>query len=1087
VLKCLKMTLIAVLAIKANYALTNEIIRPRSIDEFSEKRFQTHFRIPAARVVWANYLRLRSDFSQLRHYTDDQIDLWIVESFAYLSELQLLLRGIRTSEYSPDLGQPRTFAHPDKYYRASVAPAGITSSLDSSAGEANAGVVDLKGTGTSNQSEVENQVREFQRIQAAPASETRTNSLNKLRTLDHSDGMMSLGEAIAEVSRQVAIQKSFDVHNAKSGTYFQTVESYFIIALDIDILKEGGRKVPSGIIGRQGHWRGRSGLQIPPTIYTDEFGDKQGTVYESSVDFGGAIIRHPELQDSFGSILTDKDPDPQASNAWQYGHDTAFYFSQVVHHDYKEARRAVEEHISTMLAPIEPQYRTTPRSNSYQEYIRYLVSRFTIQNQRSREIIVEKFLSLDITDIFSNLDSVFRLNLPISVVGPILQTLLNDGRIKQGSPEYNKLHKMGLNYRYAVEGSAAVTGPALDALASDHDIRTLIHIMRAQRHPNEGIRAKAVNLFLERDIRQIVPALGRVFRNVDYPISVIGPIVSRLLTDGRLQQGSDEYESVLTRSLEFKSQAAVIIPAIDILRQRNDAQLLNILQNIFVSTKSEDIKSYIVDAVLDQETPAALSFSKTIFSDGSMSDIARYSDALLSNGRISPGVPVYSELLAATFESSERGPGSSQVRSVYLKAVEGTKTAETLENIRITLKQHWNGKIKAKAVEILFKWDIHTILSFLDQMFEQRTYNTAGTDLYLNALIRDARLSPADLNHVVERAFSLPPDGTSAWAIYPVFVWLRESDRPVPMKYTLRSLMDPYDDLRKAAVAEYLKSDIAEIWSHLDQVLQLDFPKTVRGAVLSALFADKRIPLHDSRHYEILEKARRFSNRMSDSVLNPLIEAVSDDPDPRSLSFIVFCLTHSNSDVRPAAVEAFLKRSLAEIISHLDSVFQSGMPHTVIAPVVRRLLDGNRLAKQSEDYYNLVDRALSYSSENPENVIQEGLNAMQDDSSTKGNEHLLSALKYPAAREKIVKLLMSRNPTEIREIIPKILRIDQNESLSENDRSLDITLRGLIRLYLKNRIENSKASDDERRELEELVPPENPETLDCHRLLIEHL
>ncbi|MBK7843462.1 MAG: hypothetical protein IPJ71_07170 [Bdellovibrionales bacterium] len=82
---------------------------------------------------------------------------------------------------------------------------------------------------------------------------------------------------------------------------------------------------------------------------------------------------------------------------------------------------------------------------------------------------------------------------------------------------------------------------------------------------------------------------------------------------------------------------------------------------------------------------------------------------------------------------------------------------------------------------------------------------------------------------------------------------------------------------------------------------------------------------------------------------------------------------------------------------------------------------------------------------------------------------------------------MSRNPAEVREVIPKILKIDQIESLSEQDHSLSITLLGLIRSYLKNRIENSKTSNDERKELEELVPPENPETLDCHRLLIEHL
>ena len=46
----------------------------------------------------------------------------------------------------------------------------------------------------------------------------RNNAWRSYRTGDHSDGLMSLGEAIAEVTRQTAVQMLFDLYNSENAT-----------------------------------------------------------------------------------------------------------------------------------------------------------------------------------------------------------------------------------------------------------------------------------------------------------------------------------------------------------------------------------------------------------------------------------------------------------------------------------------------------------------------------------------------------------------------------------------------------------------------------------------------------------------------------------------------------------------------------------------------------------------------------------------------------------------------------------------------------------------------------------------------------
>src|SRR6185437_15439558 len=104
----------------------------------------------------------------------------------------LKLRNIRTNDFSVDESNVVTWYHPERYFRAAVA--------DVVHDGQTVGMIDMKGTGQSWDDKVDNQVRCYQTLSSAHES------LNALRIADHSDGLMSLGEAIAESTRQKAVQ-----------------------------------------------------------------------------------------------------------------------------------------------------------------------------------------------------------------------------------------------------------------------------------------------------------------------------------------------------------------------------------------------------------------------------------------------------------------------------------------------------------------------------------------------------------------------------------------------------------------------------------------------------------------------------------------------------------------------------------------------------------------------------------------------------------------------------------------------------------------------------------------------------------------
>ncbi|HLE01522.1 MAG TPA: HEAT repeat domain-containing protein [Bdellovibrionota bacterium] len=296
-------------------------------------------RIKEAKVAWADHAVLRRDFPTLRQKTNAEIEQWILDQFAYVSRTQLDLSDVRSAAIPADLSRTRQGFRPPDYNRAAV--------LEAGAGQ---GFVDVKGVGhpEGNAGYVASQ-QELARTSAGDPFK-----MKQLRTQGHSDGLMSLGESIAEVTRQRSAQRLFDLRNAATGSNFQTVESYFIISTPIEILKEGEQTIPAAIYGRQSHIGRVTGLKVPDDIYTDPFGKKQASSFGTAVDFGGVLIEDRRLNSNFGAFPEADSKNPQASKAWVWGHETAEAYQK------RGDTKAIYRHIEEMLAPIEGDWKQLP-------------------------------------------------------------------------------------------------------------------------------------------------------------------------------------------------------------------------------------------------------------------------------------------------------------------------------------------------------------------------------------------------------------------------------------------------------------------------------------------------------------------------------------------------------------------------------------------------------------------------------------------------------------------------------------------------------------------------------------------------------
>jgi len=324
----------------------------------SEERF---VRVAGAKVAYFDRQAIERDFEFLKGQTDEQIESWILGNFAFVSRAQLELNGIRQSNVplvNPFRRQDvRIGFRPLNYNRAAVFPTlpGMP-------------FVDVKGVGLSHSQneKIFDQIRQF----TLSAIDADVKRLDRLRTKDHSDGLMSLGEAIAELTRQQAAQLLFEELNKKPQLLpRQTIETYFIIALPFSVLKDKGQSIPAALYGRQAHYGRSSNYEVPEEVYIDDHGRRQSDILRTAaVDFGGVLITDPRVNENFISDPPNANTDPQESRAWAWGHDVAKAFMAGHKH-------AVYHHVAEMVGPL----RSMPRSK---------ISRFTLDQFVRRYVAV---------------------------------------------------------------------------------------------------------------------------------------------------------------------------------------------------------------------------------------------------------------------------------------------------------------------------------------------------------------------------------------------------------------------------------------------------------------------------------------------------------------------------------------------------------------------------------------------------------------------------------------------------------------------------------------------------------------------------
>ena len=312
-------------------------------------------RVPGAQVTWVNNEALRRDFPSLDSMSESEIDAWVLHNFAFIGEDQLKMTGIRNTHIPvTDISEPQAKKayRPQDWNRAAFVPAyDMQNNL--------VGLVDIKGIGLHSRGP-----KLEENLLSYAGNHRRSAGLEALRKKDHSDGLMSYGEAVAEVSRQRAIQKLFDIEGARKAVLpqkLETVESYFTIALPFGILKEDS-SIQAALYGRQshaGHHDPRYKEMFKETgydwPYEDIGGGFQHDKHGAAVDFGSVVITDKRIFEnySFANGTSSIHFEPQKSRAWIYGHDVATATTRQNNPDTK----AIYRHLSEMEASLENEWR----------------------------------------------------------------------------------------------------------------------------------------------------------------------------------------------------------------------------------------------------------------------------------------------------------------------------------------------------------------------------------------------------------------------------------------------------------------------------------------------------------------------------------------------------------------------------------------------------------------------------------------------------------------------------------------------------------------------------------------------------------
>lgn len=325
-----------ILVFVTSTVMADDILRPQKLVDLGPPGSVTAEvveRVEGVENAFLNFNVLRRDFPAIASWSDNEIAKLMNWNLSYIGADQKTLVGIRNSQIPINPAVRSVAYRPETWIRSAILPILL---YDGTL----IGYVDVKGFGHGARS-ADNLKNQLDAWQNAP------NSREELKNKDHSDGLMSLGEAIAEASRQTASQKLFDYR----GASLETVETYAILRLPFNILRKGG-EMPAALYVRsmnEGMLYGLrpSELPVPPSIYEDKAGRRQRTRSFSAVDFGGVMITDPILRQNFVGTASD----PQLSNAWRWAHETAEAFIR----DDNPDKDAIRRHIEEMIAPLTSQ------------------------------------------------------------------------------------------------------------------------------------------------------------------------------------------------------------------------------------------------------------------------------------------------------------------------------------------------------------------------------------------------------------------------------------------------------------------------------------------------------------------------------------------------------------------------------------------------------------------------------------------------------------------------------------------------------------------------------------------------------------
>lgn len=557
----------------------NELVAPNDVSIFKHYSTERAIRIEgltADSVVYINEAALKRDFPQLRSLNTQQLKTWLVENFGYIGSQQRNLSGIRNTFIKANPKDTKDAFRPEGWRRSAVMEAMSPDGKDLM------GLVDIKGFGHGDGSLLDaiDKMSVPEQITAFRTARGNKEKLNKLRAKDHSDGLLSLGEAIAEGSRQMAAQRLFETKDIP----LETVETYAIFQLPFDIMKPG-EDIPAAFYLRQAHRGRKSLLDVPNDIYVDTFGHRQQTSMGTAVDFGAVIITDERLVGNFGpidgrpvlinSMEESGSTDPQKSKAWIYAHEVA---KAVVSGD----KDAIYMHYQEMLEPI----KDAQIPDNRRQYSR--VSRELVENQR--------LAGKDFNDIIT----------PLS-------------RMQSNHPYWQEYNELAEQIK------------EISKHAERNDVKSLQIIEKALNHPSSDIRARAARAMSGRTDAASLPLIDKALNDHERVVRVDAayalrkrqdPTAIKLITKA-LNDSSSDVRITATQCDVFEDKKNTeILPLIEKALKDSDPRIraeavrvLNkrgvdssVLEEVFYNDRALKVKTQVIESMTFRNEEAAVKF-----------------------------------------------------------------------------------------------------------------------------------------------------------------------------------------------------------------------------------------------------------------------------------------------------------------------------------------------------------------------------------------------------------------------------------------------------------------------------------------------